>query len=248
MRYFVPDIRLSFEVPAKGNCIERIGGLPWGLPAHHWPTCTECGRHQSLLAQFTHHNDRLNLGRDGRVLFIFQCNHDPGMCDTWLGQSGANACFVLEPEQLLDVQSCIPDSHPSVEREALIVGWLEREDGIPESLRASFFNDSEYLKLPEATLEAVPQVTQLGSVPAWIQSADEAPKDGWRFAGQLDSYYSFYSAPSVPDDSIRLDPQKQCGRSHFCQGANFGDCGIGYFFLRSTGDGVPEGHFFWQCG
>ena len=92
MRCFVPDIRLAAELPEQTKLEEKFGGVPWGLDEELWPTCADCGKHQSLLAQLVHDDTRLNLGREGRVLLVFQCNHSPGMCETETGGSGANAC------------------------------------------------------------------------------------------------------------------------------------------------------------
>jgi len=247
MRYFVPDIRLASELPRQRHLQEKLGGLPWGLPNRRWPMCTVCGRSQSLLAQFIHHPGRLDLSRDGRVLFVFQCNHDPGACTTWEGGSGANACLVLEPEDLVDALAANPSDRPKTEREARIVTWLERDDGISEADESAFYSDSEYLKLPDELAARAVGVTRLGSVPTWIQSADEGPKDGFRFVGQLDSFYSFFVPPLSPNEEVYSTENRLAGRTHICQGPDFGDTGIGYIFLRTTSSS-PEGWFFWQCG
>src|SRR5262245_49797931 len=190
MRYFLPDICLASASTMNTPFMERLGGVPSGLPLHLWPICSECGQHQSLLAQFAHHPERLDLGREGRMLFIFQCSRDPGMCggEPWAGQSGANACFVVETERLLAARPNPPPTDPQIEREAYVVNWIARDDGISESLRSVFFDDAQYLRIDEDVLKLVPQVTRLGSVPAWIQSAGEGPKGNWRFVGQLDSW------------------------------------------------------------
>jgi hypothetical protein len=86
----------------------------------------------------------------------------------------------------------------------------------------------------------------------------------------LDSTYSFYQSPlkpkadvvegvgwkifksvfrlsAQPSGPLHEDKNRFEGRTHWAQGPNFGDGGIGYIFLKQ-GDGVPEGLFFWQCG
>src|SRR4051812_31638522 len=109
MKYFVPDIRLidvpvadeppppgwigrllgkraepvaTVRSPEGARAPERLGGVPWGLPARLWPRCSQCGKSLSLLAQFDHHSERLDLGRPGRRLFVFHCAHKPGSCGT----------------------------------------------------------------------------------------------------------------------------------------------------------------------
>ncbi len=247
MHYFVPILRLAEELPAQAALQDKLGGLPWGLRPSDWPKCRECGKSQSLLAQFVHDPARLDLGRAGRVLSVFQCNHDPGMCSTWEGGSGANACLVMEPESLIAGISPLPSDSPVVEREARAVEWLERDEGISAAQAARFFSWDDLRQLPESEIRKATLSTKLGGVPSWIQSPDEAPKDGWRFIGQLNSFYSFLLPPSVNVSGVSEDKNHLEGRSHYCWGPNFGDCGIGYLFLRDM-TAVPEGWFFAQCG
>ncbi|MEP6668051.1 MAG: hypothetical protein ABJF10_02800 [Chthoniobacter sp.] len=247
MQYYLPVLWLAEELPPQAGPEDKLGGRPWGLSAETWPKCRECGRSQSLLAQFVHHAARLNLGRDGRILSVFQCNHDPGMCSTWEGGSGANACFVTEPEDLLNALSHLPADAPPLDREVRISEWLEREDQISEADAAHFFSESAYFTLPSAVKEMAADLTKLGSVPQWVQSPDETPRDGWKFVGQLDDRYSFFREPGDQVAGAIEDPHRHHGRSHCCEGPNFGSRGIAYLFLRK-GAGVPEGWFFWQCG
>ena len=141
MQYFVPVLRLSEELPPQRRPMDKLGGLPRGLNPQQWPRCRNCGKSQTLLAQFVHRSSRCDLGKEGRVLHIFQCDHDPGMCSTWEGGSGANACFVTEPEDLLNSLSALPVDSPPIEREVIITDWLTREDGIPPAKMAAFYSD-----------------------------------------------------------------------------------------------------------
>ena len=112
MRHFVPDICPAPEVKAETAAQDKFGGIPWGLGRQQWPRCRNCGKSQSLRAQLVHDREWLDLGRAGCVLFVFQCNHDPGMCSTWDGCSGANACFVVEPEDLGHALAELPGDLP----------------------------------------------------------------------------------------------------------------------------------------
>lgn len=168
------------------------------------------------------------------------------MCATWEGGSGANVCFVTEPEDLLDSTTNLPTDAPPVEREARIVEWIEQDDGIPEDSAPAFYSSEKFYELPEEESAKPTWSTRLGGVPRWIQSPDEAPQ-GWRFVGQLDSTYSFLQAPSTDAPGVFEDTERWEGRSHYCEGPNFGDGGIAYLFVREGGT-TPEGWFFWQCG
>lgn len=111
------------DLPTQAVPEDKFGGLPWGLESNLWPKCSNCGKSQSLLAQLLHDPVRLDLGREGRVLCVFQCNHDPGMCSTWEGGSGANASFVVEPEQLARGFAKLPPDTPLIENEVRVVRY-----------------------------------------------------------------------------------------------------------------------------
>jgi hypothetical protein len=232
VRFFVPDIRVSAELEPQATLQDKFGGLPWGLEPDLWPVCSGCGKPQSLLAQLLHDPVRLDLGRQGRVLCVFQCGQDRTMCSTWKGGSGANACFVLEPEDIgSGLTSSPPDASP-VENEVRVVGWLPRDDGLRAPLGSRF--------------HGVPSTTRLGGIPCWIHNPADAPGGGWRFVGQLDSTHSFLKAPAQDVPWVHADSDHCEGRTHYGEGPNFGEAGIAYLFLRSSGN-TPQGWFFWQC-
>jgi hypothetical protein len=273
MKYWVPDLLLATQLPPQQELEDKLGGLPWGLPENLWPACRSCGNPQSLLAQFIHHADRLDLGAEGRVLFVFQCNYDPGQCPTWEGGGGSNACLILPRDALTSKLAAPPRGDVKLETEARVRRWLEHDDGIPEDLYRSFIDDKSIWSLPEGVTDKVATGTKLGGAPAWLQGADEGSGQGWRFVGQLDSTYSFYSPVPTPDvigchigrkvdgqyiydkpaklkagapDWAFVDEEQYEGRSWLTEGPNFGDGGIGYIFVRTTA-GATEGWFFWQC-
>jgi hypothetical protein len=275
MQCFLPDLRLATQLPPQSAAQDKLGGLPWGLPVERWPVCAECGGHQSLLAQFLHDDERLDLGKKGRVLFVFQCNHDPGGCESWGADSGANACLILNAEELSNTLTECPAKNIVIETEARAVSWLTRQDKVADADFQNFFADPTYAKVDKDTVFSILAVTRLGSVPSWVQSADESPKPPWRFVGQLDSAYRFYSPVPPPDEVgcqvgkkikgkfeyanpkqkhptapawVFISEEEDVGTKWTCPGPNFGDTGIGYIFVRTTDGGKPEGKFFWQCG
>ncbi len=244
MRYFVPNLRLSEDLPPQNKLEEKLGGLPWGLKPEQMPVCSNCGKHQSLLAQFVHHPERLNLGAPGRVLLVFQCNNNPDMCPTWEGEAGANACFVLDADELTESLTPLPDDSPEIELEARVTEWMVREDSISVEQIPAFYDDEQHFNLPEELRKSVCSITKLGSVPDWVQSPNEAPGEGWVFVGQLDCVYSLFEEPyrrPAPD------PYQWEGRRWMAGYLNFGDAGMGYIFLRYQPVGKPDGLFFWQC-
>jgi len=243
LKYFIPNLKLTADLPPQNQLANKLGGLPWGLTPDQYPTCSHCGHSQSLLAQLVHHPDRLDLGRSGRVLFVFQCNHDPGECPTWEGGSGANACFVLDADQLSNQPTPLPADQPPLEPEAYITEWIGEEDAVTADQKPAFFDAAQFWDLPDEITQNLSFETRLGSVPAWIQGPGEAPKDGWVFVGQLSASYQFLEEPAA-QTALSIYPSSDYWA---CEGPNFGDGGIGYIFLRD-GSEKPEGWFFWQCG
>lgn len=249
-------------LPEQISMEDKLGGLPWGLPADRWPLCAMCRRPQSMLAQFVHEEERLNLGKAGRVLFVFQCNYAPGDCYSWDGYSGANACFVLDPDELTDKLSDLPAADLPIEPEARIEKWIRKREDLEEALVARPFKESASF------------YTKLGGLPNFIQNPEEAPSGDYHFVGQLCSMYMFYSpVPSAneadctvikrkgrytreekPDHRKRNPPPyficESSPTSEYrwsCEGPNFGDAGTGYIYLRLE-ETRAVGHFFWQCG
>lgn len=168
LKYYIPDIRVTEDLDIQGSYEDKFGGLLWGLDATRWPVCSDCRKSQSFLAQLQHHPERVDLGRAGRVLFVFQCNHDLGMCSTWEGGSGANACFVIEPEDIISGFGTLPEDSPLIENEARVASWLERDDGIPASSTSAFFDEKIFHSLPDEVVEKVTTGTKISSVPEWI--------------------------------------------------------------------------------
>ncbi len=260
MRYYVPELAVLPDKEGLASMLtglfskskhpsptaERLGGVPFGLPPSAWPKCTECGKYQSLLAQLAHHPDRLDLGRQGRMLLVFQCNHDPGMCATWDAFSGANACIVIEPEDIKDGPTPAPDDNLPNDHGVLITGWWARDDSISESELGAYFDETTYFERYEALNRTVTYSTRLGGVPRWIQSPNEAPKPDWRFLGQLDGTYSFLTPPKYSRPWISPDPENFEGRTHIGEGPNLGG-GLAYLFMRENAS-RPDVVMFWQCG
>jgi hypothetical protein len=242
MIYYVPQLRpvvtgtsgllarlFGKRGEAEAPPAERLGGVPWGLPSELWPRCAECGGSQSLIAQFRHHAERLSLGGDGRMLFVFQCNHDPGMCETWDQDSGANAAFIVEPDALGQAETTVPADAPPPDPAMLVTGWEAQEDGLTPEQSAAFFSEAGMETLDDDVLDQERHDgTQLLGVPCWIQSPDEAPR-GWRFLGQIGSYY--------------------LSEDNYLDAHNFGDGGIAYLFAAEAPEGgIPQVKMFWQCG
>lgn len=252
MRYFVPT--LVFPTEEQAQFVEKFGGNPWGLPQERWPLCAECGKPLTHLFSLQHHSERLDLGREGRQVLVFQCNHDPGMCETWSAGSGANAVLFLDPEDSTDTLTELPEPEPETEVETLVTAWEASEDEVDSANYDIYFDEKRLWDFhgkawttPE-TEEWMPMFegTKLGSVPAWVQSASEGPEAPFRFVGQF--HMEHEATGTVPDtiDRTRHHITERDGVAEF-KAANYGDLGSAYLFIAP--DPVePRGLFFWQCG
>jgi hypothetical protein len=218
MKYYIPDIKLSVLLNKQTLMEDKLGGLPWGMPANKWPICRQCNNPMLLLAQLSHNGTRLDLGAPGRVLHLFQCGSD---CDTWSHESGANSCFVLEAEVMthgltvppnysiekvidewaIDYVFNFPDRESIREKyqlqaEVRVLRWIEEEDGISPEDAKYFTNSQDFWNMPD-TIKDPYCGTKLGSVPCWVQTPE---LEGLSFIGQLaDNYFFTHSLPK-PDE------------------------------------------------
>src|SRR5262245_54306588 len=99
---------------------DKLGGLAFGFPEREWPSCRRCGLPQVYIAQL-HASARLQLGREGRTLYLFQCR-DTGVCDSWEAESGANRALLVDADARTGRPTNPPNGTP-IEPEAIIVGW-----------------------------------------------------------------------------------------------------------------------------
>lgn len=245
MRYFLPSLELPAIPPVPTDRPEKFGGLPEGLPAPLRPRCSQCGGAMTLVALLEHHPERLPLGRDGRRLYIFICELDPGMCPSWEADSGANACLVVEPD---DIDPSLPGEAAGapVLEEAVIAGWTELDDGIDEGVLTQFFREDCYHGTPglwDQAASKIPLETKLGSAPRWLQGAEEGPA-GWDFLGQIDSQLRFHRPPRRIEPW--MTPDGETPDVWWGPGPNFGDGGIAYLFADRRRD-PPAVAMFWQC-
>ena len=218
MKYFIPIEKLGVLLQPQNKLQDKFGGLPWGLPQTYWPLCAQCHNPMLFLAQLQHHEQRLNLGASGRVLHVFQCGEGD---ETFLHDSGANRCFILEREAMQEGLTPPPDMTLEqinrtasmdyivdyVDRKGVrvrvdllpdvrVMSWSEFDDGIaPKDVQKvqADLKDIDVLKSHYKLYYS----TKLGSAPAWLQDPELAD---WQFIGQLDGSYFFDEPLPDPDE------------------------------------------------
>jgi hypothetical protein len=238
MRYFVPILRLGATLPPQNQLVDKLGGTPWGLPRERWPICESCGRPEALLAQIRHHHERIDLGRSGRVLFVFQCEELDGC-------AGQSACLVLEGAEVLTSPTEPADPDATVLPEARVVAWKAKNDHVPPRYRRHFYDETLFADLPQ--LVAQPFCgTKLGGVPRWCDGPQALPAP-WRFVLQLDRFHVVRTEVHDSRGTRRGPTPPELPGRHFqvCTWARFGEAGRGYVFV-DTSSAVPRGSLIRQ--
>ena len=220
MKYFVPELALGALLPPQTQLAEKFGGLPWGLPLSKWPVCAECGNPQSHLATLVHDAERLDLGKEGRAVLVFQCNHSPNEtdCETSEATSGANAVIFMDASEMGGTLTEAPVPGAMKEIEMRVVRWTEQHDLVTPELEPFFYKADNYWELREeheAIADSIGSGAKLGSVPGWIQTAEDIGPP-LRFAAQLAMYYHFPDPLPSADEigvtiSVRNGPEPFAG-------------------------------------
>lgn len=221
MLYWKPELALGVLLPEQTETVDKWGGLPWGLPVERWPRCASCGKPLSHLATLTHDSERLDLKGGGRILMVFQCNHDPGGCDTWAAGSGANAVLILEPGDIGSGLTHPPDAPnigeaTKVEPEARVLHWIVSDDGLTPEQAEACYNEDTFNALPGNVLEGLGTdyaATKLGGPPFWVQFP-EIPGPNVRFVGQFGMYHTF-SGPAPRPEQIGCRVQRETTPGHY---------------------------------
>ncbi|MBI2920997.1 MAG: DUF1963 domain-containing protein [Planctomycetes bacterium] len=146
---------LPVAAPAEGAAVSRVGGRPVAPAGTAWPNCRSCKKPMLFLAQIRLADTGL-AGLPDRLLLVFMCQNDPGMCEDWSADSGDNCALLVPPTGLT-----MPPPPAGVT-------LLKTVDGVRFQ---PFPAGQDY----PVTLDSVARgLGQAGDKPFWIQ-ADETP-------------------------------------------------------------------------
>jgi len=202
----------------------KFGGEPYGLPPSLWPTSKASREPMQFICQIPFGPDLFPDVAEA-VAYLFMSTGD--IEGTWLPDGGENAVVIVPRHKLTG--SITVGNAPRLSR--MVKQWWSRTL-VPEpctfSARLAISSDPDFIpaeglaEFSESQRVAYRTAllgNKLGGNPCFLQW-DELPfSDGWHLLLQLDS-------ATVPF------------------WINFGDAGIGYAFLNSSG---TEGRFLWQC-
>lgn len=136
----------------------RFGGPP-SVPAgpFAWPTCATCSGPMQFLGQI-----RVTHDGSDRLLLLFMCQNDPGLCEEWDADAGGNAALVVAPTGL--VAAAVPTGGETRRPERYGARIVAVDGDDYEAARAGW----EARQGPKTVLGA------LGGDPFWIQG-DQTP-------------------------------------------------------------------------
>src|SRR6185437_3705336 len=189
--YYLPSLEFIPGVNSPIHFEDKFGGLPWGVARERWPRCAHCGSVQSPLAQLRHDPPLLDLGRVGRILYVFQCArwHENG-CDSFDPASGANACFVLEPEELCADGPVDSDATRLVHLETRVLSWEWHVETLRAEFAGDYFDPADWWMVPIDERYAISGATKLDGIPFWGNAGPYyVPTGNWRFVLQLSDYH-----------------------------------------------------------
>jgi hypothetical protein len=136
----------------------RFGGRP-SVPTtgFAWPSCRYCRSNMQFLGQ-------LRLADPDRLILLFMCQNDPGLCGEWEADGGANAASVVLSH---DVAPAVAPAEGNALRETQYgAKTVNFESPEYESARAEWSQSSGRRQRDV--------LGQLGGEPSWLQ-ADETP-------------------------------------------------------------------------
>jgi hypothetical protein len=122
----------------------RTGGLPLVPEGFTWPVCRSCTGSMQFVAQ-------LDAG-----LAIFLCQNEPGLCDEWEADSGANLAVVLPPGG----RPAVPPPTGVTRLGAVAAARLVEVPGAYDEARSAWPGGGRAV------------LGQLGGAPGWLQDDD----------------------------------------------------------------------------
>lgn len=266
MKIYRPIFSLGVLMPEQAKLEDKIGGYPWGFPQNLWPYCISCKKPMNFFAQFCHHPQRLDLGKKGRALYLFQCDKLPCGFD-----DSCQQCFVLEAHELTSGITPPPES-TFIETELRIPEWITQEEDVTLEMWELCTHPEAYFKVSHDEFnefwDKVYCDTKLGGVATTSQIYDFS---GFTFLGLINggveislpetisnrevlyhmgcdyNYWGsrsekspFPKKPGVPR-YITIYPD---GREKICSEIGYGAAVI----CRKNGQSdKPEICFFWDC-
>jgi hypothetical protein len=204
------------EAPAATESVTRFGGLPL-IPIDmqfEWPTCATCAGPMQFLGQIG-----LEDPDATRLLLLFMCQNDPGLCDEWDANLGGNRAILVEIDG--GGKLAAPPAKGVTTRESSYGASVEAVDAADYNAARQQWAERHPFPLSQVLGHLA---SHSGAQPSWLQD-DETPNcdqcgNPMRFVTQLEE---------GPDRKTAM---------------NFGGGGCAYVFRCSCHP--PSAKFLWQ--
>lgn len=172
-----PNWELSILVETRDAplpILDRVSGLPLGLPADLWPACESCRAPLAFIGQFACDPARIEGPSRNAVLYAFLCANPKtaSLCHRSQlepGQQEIGRLVIAEPRELSFTEP--PRGLPSGPRLGLVAqSWTDGED---EHEQQSLPEDWDYLdedaKAAVRRQNFLDHATRIGGQPVWRQ-------------------------------------------------------------------------------
>lgn len=177
------ELELLCADARQRSILDRVGGVPWGLPREKWPRCESCEMPLTFVGQWQHVEGRFDLGGCGSVLYAFLCTNEDTMMECHMNavEPGSDA---ISRVVVVENVTAEPTYHAGFEQSptasVVAIGWNERQESAPlELLDAELFGLHPDRGWPNSEIESESRVgiTRLGGRPIWIQDPYFQPID-----------------------------------------------------------------------
>ncbi len=130
-----------------------------------WPECRTCD--EAMTHLFTLDLDEIGAGPKNHLLVVFMCCQNPGMCDEWAADAGANRAIL----QKKNVAQPVPDSKCAhLYNRDCYLAFKEFEEPGDEGALFDFYDN----KMRDRSEGAV--VGKASGEPIWLQGSGEWPE------------------------------------------------------------------------
>ena len=156
----MPSLLIPESEPDRNDPVRwgtRFGGRPLSTRDDFaWPACRSCDGNMQFLGQ-------IQPEGSPDLLLLFMCQNDPGVCNEWDADGGANAVVAMAPGHAVDV---CPPASGLTERGTQYGAKIVSAPGADyEAARIAWTNESDVPR---------PVLGQVGGAPYWLQG-DETP-------------------------------------------------------------------------
>jgi len=167
--------------PSEHEPLTRFGGFP-AVPdkgSVEWPGCRACNGPMQFLGQL-----RVPASSETaeRLLLIFMCQNEPGMCDEWEADNGGNSVLVIDASQSMKLLQ------PPVISPATIRGAVNGALFVESEVDDYDLAREEWANAHDNRRREV--LGQVSGPPSWIQAGEvpacNACSTPMRFVAQLE--------------------------------------------------------------